>query len=141
MRILYPIYNARPFYDREATQIVVNYNAASVLPHALIQRDTYTVPAGKKAKITGMQVFAVRNAAATVGDVVGLYFEANVASVPYKLLEAKYYSISSGFWSGFTLSESIWLDTGDLLRIMSVDESTDGSNDFNAWATIAEYNK
>lgn len=141
MRILYPNYNAVPYYQRGATQKVLAYHGDGVIPHALIQRATYTVPTFKAAKVTGLTLTITRSTASVAGGSVQAYIEVTTSSIAYIIYNVRLYGLTVGLSSRCDVGEALWLNAGDLIRIMTEDLCADGAIDFNCAIMAVEFTK
>lgn len=139
MRIAYPVYNARPYYDRSPAQKFMNYEGIAVAPHAEIQRDLYTCPAGKRAKVMGVSLTALRVTAAAPVGLVKVTLRHTSGGITRDIQYAAMLKNNVGDSCDVHLGELVWLETADEIRLETSDLSTGGTVTYLASVSICEY--
>jgi hypothetical protein len=123
---------ARPqFYDRNPAHDILTYEGNGVAPHAATQRDTYTVPTGKKAFIGAAEVEVVRQTAASTAGRATIY----IRVTPYGgsgtvLIVVGTWKNAVGDDARLSIGQSICLYAGDVVDIYTSDGSTGGTVDY-----------
>lgn len=139
MKILFPTMQARPFYDRNATYAGLAYNVAGLAPHAYTSRASYTVPANKRALLTGIGMYWIRTAAAAPAGVVRVWgiinWIANYGTI-CNLATAKN-AVNDIEVVNFPCQ--IWLETGMTLTLATDITGTGGTSSFWLTATYVEF--
>lgn len=132
---------ARPnYYDRNPEGVLPDF-AGSASPHALTTRDTYTVPAGRKAYLEYIGLMVRRATAATTP----LRFAAIITFFDTVLNKARnldeVWSLTNTVGSGDrdSVASSIHLTTGDIITLQTIDESTGGVVTYNLITKLTEY--
>jgi len=133
---------ARPeYYDRNPISRVLSGYYAAQSPHAFTERWSYTVPAGRKALVSELQLYFYRRTAATTVGLVYAYIQVNF--------------VSGGGWVAVLVQEMVtnnvgdkdhaevglllFLSAGDVIRGADADGSTGGTVSFGESATLTEY--
>jgi len=128
--------SARPeWYDRNASQAGIAYGATNVAPHVITSRASYTVPSGKKAFITAVQLDVRRRVAATtLGTVLARLNLAGgtgfVALHENNTVDSRR-SIETSIGSILLAGQTIELQTQDI--------STGGAMDYTLSVVIVEF--
>jgi len=111
------------WFDRNPALQISGWGSDSVSPHGLTQRFSYTVPSGKKALITLMNVSIMRVLAGTTADIAQINIQLQAQVII--LLEIKSNTIGDGRYVGVgTLS---LLNAGQTLTGYTFDSSTGGT--------------
>ena len=126
--------------DRKPTQVQLQYSATGVAPHAATQRATYTVPANRKAQITGIKVFAMRLTAAGAVGIVQAYVQYTPSGGTAGILAlAQFDTNSVGDKDKDSQPAQHTMSAGDILAIFTADGSTTGTVNYDEYVTIIEF--
>lgn len=141
MRIQYPVYNASPYYDRIPLQKFINYEGLGIAPHGETQRDLYSVPTGRRARVTSISLLAVRITVAAPVGLVKATLRVTSGAVTRDVQYAVMLDNNVGGRCEVHIGESLWLESNDELRLMTTDLSTGGTVTYYLTAMICEYKK
>jgi len=132
---------ARPeWYDRNPITKIFNYNGANVAPHAITQRFTYTVPAGKKAIIEAALVYFYKRTVQTTLGLVGAYIDVNLGGAGAQvLLSQEMYTNNVGDKDHTELGTTMLLSAGDIIRGFTFDLGTGGGVTYILAVMVTEY--
>ena len=127
-------------YDRTPAVKAIFYQASGVAPHIATSRASYTVPAGRKARVTSYKLQTDRATAATTAGKVGvyaLYTPSGQGALTVRLS----YSLSNtvGFTDEINSPGFDILLPGDVLAIYTVDASTGGTMNYDLAVNILEF--
>jgi hypothetical protein len=126
-------------HDRNFTDVSLLYGVDAVAPHGQTTRDTYTVPAGKRAVIAAALV-SVQRATAPGSGIAR--FQADViifADEITTLLVAKLINNTQGAHTEMAMGLSVSLDEGTIVQLRTFDDSVDGTVDYLLSAHILEF--
>lgn len=135
------IQQSRPaYYDRNPSNVQLDYSAAGVAPHASTQRWTNTIASGKKGFIENLYALAYK---ATTGGVNGL----SQASIYYTpsggaqgiLLGAQIFGTAAGAQHVMSTTSAGVLQAGDVLAGFTNDLATGGTMNFFLTAKVMLY--
>ncbi|TAJ19063.1 MAG: hypothetical protein EPO65_07665 [Dehalococcoidia bacterium] len=133
---------ARPnYYDRNASDVSLNWNTGGTGPHAATTRATYTVPAGKKALVESAVVYLQRLVAQSSIGLVSISASVWSAggSFLYNVAIVTSYT-GSGYQAPAAQHQSNIgvLFAGEVLKLISVDYGTDGTVAYDGSVKIVE---
>lgn len=139
MRLLYPTSQTRQFYQQNAITRALGANVTGVAPHAFTDRNTYTVPAGKRALLTSATIALQRvTAAAPIGRYQStIYVTLNAASADVTRLLAVDNTVN--FLNQMSLGLQVWLAAGDTVKWATEDLSTGGTVSYWGSFTYTEF--
>ncbi len=127
MRIAQALTQRPADYDRNPTAIEHGYSADAVAPHALTNRDTYTVPSNRKLLLAGITLALRRAVAATAEGQSKI--DISVGGV--LLYTAWISSITVDNRQASELSGGAFVGPGATILIQTKDLSTGGSVDYH----------
>jgi len=128
------------WYDRNPTNRYQYFLGTNLTPHAITQRWTYTVPTGKKALLELAWVLCRRmTAATTAGRPYSVIDYQPYGGTEAALLMAEVVTNNVAETSEKQLGQSIIMNPGDLIRGLTVDDSTGGNCDYRLIAKITEF--
>ena len=123
------------YYDRNPLNASVSYSSAGLAPAGTTTRFTYTVPAGRKALLTGGHIRWRRpTAAAPVGLVT---FNIQDALVNLGLVRTANNVVEAV--EGYALALGQYEVAGTTILGQTTDTSTGGSCDYDASLSITEF--
>ena len=128
------------FYDRNAEGMQLGWSAAATAPHGLTVRDTYTVPASRKAIINSLELLIVRD---LVGGING-YTQAWFSYTPFGgvaafIAQLGDYNQVIGSKSLLATSPTFVMYPGDILTVNSADSCGGGTNMYALYGLITEF--
>lgn len=128
--------SARPqFYDRNPSTVNIQFNASSISPHATTQRASTTVPSQRRGLIAAMAVGAWRDNTPSTVDSFFVVVNVQGGSVIARLSRAdSARSAPDGFLASQGWGPSV--NDGDVVEIITQDDSTAGSVDYATYVTI-----
>lgn len=140
MRIVQPVAWKPNYFDRDAENVTIYYDAGGIEPHYITERASYTVPEGRKAIIDAIMVRCYRQSMASVLGITRLI----VAYIPnggsptylyYKILydNELYHDVVH------TMTNVGVMLPGDALAFYTDDSSTGGTHLFQFTAKIFEF--
>lgn len=132
---------SRPaYYDRNPAVQFAAYSASAVAPHTATVRATYTVPTGKKAYLESLLCRARRNAAASaVGQQIAYAQYTPSGGAASIFIMAELFNNTVGATAFVNQGQSGLMAAGDIIDLVTVDNSTTGSGDYNLAARIVQY--
>ncbi len=131
----------KPFwYDRNSLQAGGLFAAATIPPHAMTMRTTYTVPAGRAALVSSIVLAALRAAApATLNEfafqALVYPFGAGPHNIVYTRIALAAQWDSYNEFTGF----SLLLSVGDRFELYTEDSSIGGSYNISTGFAITEF--
>lgn len=123
------------WFDRSPIMKNIRYLTANVAPHASTERDSYTVPVGKLAKIIGIFGQITRSVAATTLGVV--FGRVNTQTLSFFELEHLNNTVGSNVVA--TMGECGILKEREKLSVFTWDTSIGGTMDYWITANLVEF--
>lgn len=139
MRIGYPTGLAKQFYQANAITRALGSNVTGFAPHVFTDRNTYTVPAGKRALLTSATIAIQRvTAAAPIGRYQNtIYVTLNAAAADVCRIIAIDNTVN--FINQMSLGLQVWLAAGDTIKWATEDLSTGGTVSYWGSFTYTEF--
>lgn len=121
--------------------VAINLTFGGTLaPHALAQRDTYTVPAGRSARfVSGHLQHAILNAGSASGTIITL-MRADLGGaglVPIASLQSE--SLRADYIASSDIHGPYDFSGGDIITLHTLDETTGGTITHSMSAFLIEY--
>ncbi len=139
MRIIYPVGNLVLPTDRNPSKVFLNYNATLAASSVDTQRDTYTVPANRRAVIGGIMLS--ENVTTVVVGTFTSYIRLviNPAGVN-KIVASTYLQLLPvGSKDLVALTSDLVLSAGDIAELHTQINFTTGAVLFQGYVTLTEY--
>ena len=140
MNILQPVSARADFYDRNPKTVTLSYVASGVAPHSATQRATYTVPAGRKARVTTAKIAHIRTTAATTAGLTQAYAvltPVTAAAGNLYLVQALNGAVGAG--DELNAQGQAVLLAGDTLALYTSDVSTGGAVNYDLYLHLTEF--
>lgn len=139
MIIIYPTGTVTQFYGRNALYLNKGFTILPTGPHGVTTRDSYTVPAGRRAVITSMYLHFQR---ITVAAPIGVYQSAIVLTQ-----SGNSYTLCRIMSVGNVVNDNlsivnpgqVFLNAGDFVGIETSDASTGGTVGYRAQMAVTEF--
>lgn len=130
------------YYDRNPLTIALSSQVAATVPHSATVRETYTVPAGRKAYLESVQCSIVRRTAATAAGrpmaYCALIPSGQGSSTPLQAFLDLSQNVAADR-QDLTLSSSMQLGAGDRIDLATLDDSTGGTVAYFLAAKLTEF--
>jgi hypothetical protein len=128
MRTGQPIIGRPAWYDRNPSSKAQYFETGGISPHALTERWSYTVPAGKKAMVELLQVKVERRTAATTpGQAQAYVFITPYGGSTRYMLNAVIWTNGAGDKDVQTITGTLALYQGDVISGQTQDTSNGGT--------------
>jgi len=126
--------------ERNPVWITRFYGVAGVAPHLAVNRWTYTVPAGKKARLQTIFASMIQDAVAAVAGLVtaSINYTPSGGSIT-RIAEATKINLAVGSEGHVGSGVDVLMGAGDLLQGVTSDANTGGTNRLLVSATIVEF--
>lgn len=126
--------------ERTHTQVANSYTAGAVGPHANTSRFTYTVPAGRIARVQLLYALSLRDAApGAAGQGFARFTFAPAGGGATLLMGALVQSITVGDQQSLAWGNDLWLFAGDVIDALTSDNSVGGSHFYNLGFKATEF--
>lgn len=131
---------ATPFYLKPRRLVDISWYQDNVGPHAETTRGTYTVPAGKMARLVGFFGFIMRGTPPTTTGIQRLrvYIQRG-DNTTFVLTNVYLYNATTGALTYGFHSIDLFLNENEKVLLTSVDASSGGNGHYVANVTIEEY--
>ena len=140
MKVYQPAGARAEFYDRNPKTITLSYAVTGVAPHSNTQRATYTVPAGRKARVTTAKLTHLRTTAATTAGIVLAYAQLTPVGASAGILYLTQ-SLNGAVGAGDELNaqgQAVLL-AGDQIALYTADVSTGGTVNYDLYLHLTEF--
>lgn len=137
MKLTHVLQSRPAWWDRNPVITGIDYNA-QVGPHAQTTRATYTAPGGKKALITSQRAGLIRAAVAGTVGFADAVTQIDVAVV-VDMLVAGLLNNVTGDREYLGTGQAGLLASGDVVRILTSDQSITGNHIFDVGVTLTEF--
>jgi len=129
------------WYDRNPLTRTQIWVGLGIAPHAVTDRGSYTVPTGKKAFLETAFCSARRATAPTTSGRVGsaIYYTPSAGSPGY-MLQTPFNNAAVDSFQAQVVGQAGCLVAGDIVGLITLDESTGGTCDYRLTAKITEFN-
>jgi len=128
------------WYDRNPVNRAIDYNASAVGPHAVTDRATYTVPAGKKALVENISLLVMRDGSPTTAGrawAIAMIYPGGGAG--WTALSAIVLSATVGATDHAEVGTSALLQATDVIKLRTEDLSTAGTHFYALGLKITEF--
>jgi hypothetical protein len=139
MRVIYPTGTYTQFFGRSPSYSNNGYGNWAVNPHADTTRASYTVPANRRAVLTGCMCHILRvTVAAPVGN-AAIYVISTIGGGGFYSCIAELLTNNIGDQQTALFSGQAWLTAGDTVELHTLDISTGGTVTYRGSFCIVEF--
>lgn len=139
MNIIYPTGVVTQYYGRNPIIVPKVSRQVAIAPHLEAQRWTYTVPTGRNAIVTSLNLWIFRNTVAAPAGVADIVLYVTSGGAPQAMYDLPLFLNTVGANLGIFIGQNLTMLAGHTISLYDVDGSTGGTVSYYGLAQIVEF--